>query len=202
VTARATAPASVTWGWRAALVILCTAYGTVAALVVRGLVGGIGFGAADIVIVAAATLVAMLAIVPMAAVIDLPEALWEHWIPERRWRAGRCPSCGHESRQERCPECGAPFEQPASWAADWASLRRAAWVVLPAWALGTMAGAMLATLDESAFRAQVEVLRSRDPELRDHSRPRAWPASFAELRWNAGRGFAGPPPFESPKVAG
>ena len=38
-----------------------------------------------------------------------PEALWEHWLPERRWRAGRCPACGHDGRQERCPECGEAF---------------------------------------------------------------------------------------------
>ena len=199
---RPAAPAAVTWGWRTATLLACTAYGTLAAIIVRGLVGGFGFGAVDLAIVAAATLVAMLAIVPMAAVIDLPEALWEHWLPERRWRAGRCPACGHDGRQERCPECGAPFERPPSWAADWSSLRRAAWVVVPAWALGTMAGAMLATLDELAFRKQVEALRARDPELRDHARPRAWPASFAELRWNAGKGHSGPPPFESPKIAG
>ena len=72
---------------------------------------------------------------------------------------------------------------------------------VPAGALGAAAGLAASAADERAFVDEVSALRARDPELVDHARPRRWPASFAELRWNAGRGLAGPPPFESPKVA-
>lgn len=199
---RPDAPAAFTWSWRIAILAASVAYATVAAMTVRGLVGGFGIGAAGAAVTCAGTMAAMLAVLPMAAIIDVPEALWGHWLPHRRWRSGRCPACAHEGRGERCPECGAPFERPAAWAADWSSLRRAAWVLVPAGAIGTAAGLAASAADERAFVREVEAVRAREPEMMEHSRARAWPASFSELRWAAGRGFAGPPPFESPKVPG
>jgi hypothetical protein len=75
-------------------------------------------------------------------------------------------------------------------------------VLVPAGAIGTVAGLAASAADERAFVREVGAMRARDPELMEHARARAWPASFTELRWTAGRGFAGPPPFESPKVPG
>lgn len=196
------APPATTWTWRALLAAASLAYATVAAMVVRGLVGGFGVDAAGAVLVGAGTMGAMVAVLPMAALIDLPEAIWLHWLPERRWRTSRCPACAHDCRALRCGECGAPFERPLAWAADWSSLRRALWVLVPAGVVGTAAGLAACAADERAFAAEVAALRARDQELRDHARARAWPASFTELRWAAGRGFAGPPPFESPKIPG
>jgi len=206
------APAAVLWGWRASLFVAALAYGTLAAMVVRGLVGGFGVRTADMVLVTVGTMAGMLAVLPMAALADLPEALWGHWIPERRWRRGRCPACAQvrsdpapptpgTATNPPCPECGAPFERPAAWAADWRALRHAAWVLVPAGVLGTAAGLTICARDEAAFRRFVEAARVQDDSLLERSRPRAWPASFAQLNWTAGRGFSGPPPFESPKVA-
>lgn len=199
---RPTAPPATKWAWRTLLAGASLAYATVAASVVRGLVGGFGMDLAGAAIAGAGTLGAMVAVLPMAALFDLPEAIWQHWLPERRWRTSRCPACAHDCRAARCAECGAPFERPAAWAADWSSLRRALWVLVPTGILGTAAGLAASSADERAFVAEVSALRARDPALVDHARPRARPASFAELRWNAGRGFSGPPPFESPKVPG
>lgn len=196
------APPATAWAWRTLLAAASLAYATMAAMVVRGLVGGFGVGLAGTVLAVAGTMGAMIAVLPMAALVDLPEAIWLHWLPERRWRTSRCPACAHDCRAGRCAECGAPFERPAAWAADWSSLRRALWVLVPTGLLGAAAGLAACAADERAFGHEVTALRARDPELVDHARPRRWPASFAELRWNAGRGFTGPPPFDSPKVPG
>jgi hypothetical protein len=74
-------------------------------------------------------------------------------------------------------------------------------VLVPAGVLGTIVGLALCAHDEADFRRSVEAARARDDSPLERSRPRAWPASFAQLEWKAGRGFSGPPPFESPKVA-
>lgn len=195
-------PAATTWAWRALLASAAVGYAVIAAVAVRGLVGGFGTEATGMLVVLAGTMSAMLAILPMAAIIDLPEAIWLHWLPERRWRASRCPNCAHDCRATRCAECGAPFERPPAWAADWSSLRRALWVLVPAGVVGAAVGVAACAADEREFAEEVSAARARDPELVDHARPRRWPASFAELRWNAGRGFTGPPPFESPKIPG
>lgn len=186
--------------WSALTAASVLAASTLAAVASRGLIGGFGLGALDVASVTAATLVAGLALAPMGAVIELPRALWGHWLPERRHRAGRCPSCGYPGPGGRCPECGEAPTRPASYAADWATLRRAAWTVLPASIAAAALGTVLWSADEDAFVREVGALRASDPALRAWSRPRAWPAGFAELRWEAGRGYSGPPPFESPKV--
>lgn len=193
-------PAWFTVAWRVVLVTGTVAYCALATAVIRGLVGGWGIGVGGLAVMAGASLVALLALLPMGAVIDLPEALFGHWVPERRFRAGRCPACGYESARGACPECGAPFARPVAYASDWGTLRRSAWILLPAWAIGLSAGIAWVRADEGTFGDEVAAARRADPGALDHGRRRAWPASFAELTWNAGRGFAGPPPFESPKT--
>jgi hypothetical protein len=183
------------------MVAAVLAIATIAAVASRGLVGGFGLGAAGAVTVVAATLATGLALLPMAAIIELPRAMWGHWVPERRHRAGRCPACGYGGSGGRCPECGAAFERPPSYAADWATLRRVAWTVVPASLAAAALGLVISVTDERAFEREVDAERRRDPSLRTWSRPRAWPAGFAELRWDAGRGCSGPPPFDAPKEA-
>jgi heme exporter protein D len=199
--AAAEAPASARFGWSALMVAAVLAIATIAAVASRGLMGGFGLGAAGAVTVVAATLATGLALLPMAAIIELPRAMWGHWVPERRHRAGRCPACGYGGSGGRCPECGAAFERPPSYAADWATLRRVAWTVVPASLAAAALGLVISVADERAFLREVDAERRRDPALRTWSRPRAWPAGFAELRWDAGRGCSGPPPFDAPKEA-
>jgi hypothetical protein len=187
--------------WRILLIAFVTIYCALATLVARGLIGGFGLGTVDCFVMAIATLIATLAVLPMGAIIDLPEALWQHWLPERRWRAGRCPTCGYDANRALCPECGTPFARPPAYASNWHTLRRTAWVVLPSWAMGLAAGLVLVHFDERAFMSTVATMRRIDPELREHSHERAWPAEFATMTWAAGRGFFGPPPFDSPKTA-
>ena len=196
-----TAPALAAVAWRAAIVVALVAYAAAATVVCRGLVGGFGGAPLPWLVVAAAGAVAMLAVLPMGAAVDVPEAMFEHWLPERRFRAGRCPCCGYDASRARCPECGAPFERPAAYASDWRTLRRTAWAAVPAWIVGFAAGVALVTLDERRFEREIAAYRSLHPELREHSRARAAPAGFARLAWDIGRGFSGPPPFESPKAA-
>ena len=142
------APASIRIGWSAAMVAAVLAVATVAAIASRGLVGGFGLDAAGAVTVIAATLATGLALLPMAAIIELPRAMWGHWVPERRHRAGRCPACGYGGAGGRCPERGAAFERPPSYAADWATLRRVAWTVAPASLAAAALGLVIAVTDE------------------------------------------------------
>ena len=193
-------PGRVVATWRMLLIALITIYCTLATLVVRGLIGGFGLGPVDCFVIALSTMIATLAVLPMGAVIDLPEALWQHWIPERRWRAGRCPTCGYDAHRTLCPECGTPFAAPVAYASDWHTLRRTLWIVFPSWAMGVAAGLVLVHFDERSFVSKVDSMRRSEPELREHSNTRAWPAEFATMTWTAGRGFAGLPPFESPKT--
>lgn len=194
-----TAPALAVVAWRTAILVALVAYAAAATVVCRGLVGGFGGAPVPWAVVAAAAAVAMLAVLPMGAAIDVPEAMFEHWLPERRFRAGRCPCCGYDASRARCPECGAAFERPVPYASDWRTLRRTAWAAVPAWIVGLGAGIALVTLDERRFEREIASYRALHPELREHSRPRASPAGFARLGWDVGRGFSGPPPFESPK---
>ena len=194
-----TAPALAVLAWRATIVLALVACAAAATVVCRGLVGGFGGAPVPWGVVLLAAAVAMLAVLPMGAAVDVPEAMFEHWLPERRFRAGRCPCCGYDAARARCPECGAPFGRPAAYASDWRTLRRTAWAAVPAWIVGFAAGLALVTLDERRFEREVASMRSLSPELREHSRPRAAPAGFARFAWDVGRGFSGPPPFESPK---
>ena len=200
-TPRPAVPGRVLASWRVFLMILMVIYATLATEVVRGLVGGFGLHVGGVVVIVVSTMISMLAILPLGAVIDLPEAIWEYWLPDRRWKQGRCPCCGYDANRARCPECGTPFARPASYATDLRTLRRTTLVVVPSWMIGLAAGLVMVSADESAFHREVAALRASEPELRDHARRRAWPADFAELTWNAGRGFVGPPPFDSPKMA-
>jgi len=192
-------PASAVIAWRTCVAVLLFAVSAVVTQVARGLTGGFGMGPGEVATLAAASFVGILAIVPMGAMVDLPEAMWCHWIPERRWRAGRCPACGHDGRRARCPECGAEYARPAAYASDWSTLRRTAAMLGPAWVLGLIVGMAFVVRDERRFRNELDAFRSADPQLREESRPRRWPAGFASLHWDVGRGFSGPPPFSAPK---
>ena len=195
------APRALVVAWRAVAFALLCAGAAAAAQAMRGLIGGFGPAPGPLLGVAAATLVAMVAVLPVATALELPEALLAHWIPERRWRAGRCPGCGYAAGAHghgTCPECGAAFVRPAPYAADWRTMRRIAAIALPAWALGTAIGIALVLADERAFEAQVARDRAAAGDL-PRERPRAGAAWFARLEWTPGRGFAGTTPFESAK---
>jgi hypothetical protein len=165
----------------------------------RGLIGGFGADVGPLLGVAAANLAAMIAVLPAYAVVDLPRATWNHLLPERRWRAGRCPDCGHPAvdRARPCPECGAAFARPPAYAADWRTLRRMALLVLPAWALGTALGMAAFLADERAFEREVAVHRASVGDG-PCGRPRAG-ATFARLEWSPPDGFTATTPFESAK---
>ena len=165
----------------------------------RGLIGGFGPAAGPLLGVAAATLAAMVAVLPAYAVVDLPRATWNHLLPERRWRAGRCPACGYAAvdATRPCPECGAAFVRPPAYAADWQTLRRMALLVLPAWALGTALGMAAFLADERAFEREVAAHRASAGDV-PYGRARRG-ATFARIEWSPQEGFTATTPFESAK---
>ncbi|MFO0963675.1 MAG: hypothetical protein U0625_12340 [Phycisphaerales bacterium] len=187
--------------FRACVVITLVGFFAAATIVVRGLVGGFGREPATLVGVALVALLGGIVLLPTAMIVDLPDALAHHWLPERRYRRGRCPGCGYSLARAlpRCPECGATNAPPVAYASDWGTLRRALRLAAPAWMLGTIVGLVLIDQDETRFREEVAALRARDSSATAYARRRAQPARFATMEWSAARGFAGPPPFESPK---
>lgn len=195
------APRAIVLAWRALAFVLLAAGAAAAAQAMRGLIGGFGPAPGPLLGVAVATLVAMVAVLPVATALELPEALLAHWIPERRWRAGRCPACGYAAGVHghgTCPECGAAFVRPPAYAADWGTMRRIAAIALPAWALGTAIGIALVLVDERAFQGQVARDRAAMGDL-PRSRPRGGAAWFSSLEWTPDNGYAATTPFESAK---
>ena len=155
------APRGLVVAWRSLAFLFLCAGAAAAAQAMRGLIGGFGPAPGPLLGVAAATLVAMVAVLPVATALELPEALLAHWIPERRWRTGRCPACGYAAGAHghgRCPECGASFVRPRAYAADWGTMRRIAAIALPAWLLGTVIGLALVLADERAFEEFLRTL--------------------------------------------
>lgn len=201
-------PAWLRTAWRGGLFLALAGFFTVAAMVMRGLVGGFGLEPWPLLLAgAAALLTGVLLIAPLAPLIDLPEAIVDHWLPERRTKRGGCPSCGYDAihRSTRtCSECGAPVRVPVPYAVTWSTLRRGMALVLPAWLLGCAVGFTVLLRDEHAFTVEVQAQRSRAVQTRAPqdaiTRRRMGVAGFSPLRWTAREGFTGPPPYEFPKL--
>lgn len=196
------APQPVRVLWRGLVFLGLCAFFTVSAMVSRGLAGGFGFDAWPITLAAGGALLSGLLLAPVAGLVELPEAIFDHWLPERRARRGGCPNCGYSalhSPVHECPECGAVLEVPAPYTAGWRTLRRGVAIALPAWLLGCAIGLTLVLLDEHAFTVEFNNARAQQPDIASYTRPRTWPASFALLKWTPADGLIGPPPFSSPK---
>lgn len=194
-------------GWRILIAMAMVAFFAASVTVARGLIGGFGFSVAGVLLLAVAALAAGVILLPMAMVVDFPRAIWGHWLPERRWRAGRCPSCGYGARGggtpligALCPECAAPFARPIAYASEWGTLWRGMRLAIPAWLVGCILGLGVIGEDEGSFEADVAASRAREPTLAQLARRRGGLARFAFLEWSAERGFESHPPFETPKM--
>lgn len=207
--------------WGGMLWLALTAFFAAAAVVVRGLAGGFDLAPLPLVVAVAGTLVSGVVVLPLAALVDGPEAIWGHWLPARRALRGACPACGYAARHTSaptCPECHASLEPPAAYAAGWRTLRRAAWLAAPAFVLGCALGLSWCVSDERAFAREVQRARAvgvaaagsasapgapaSAPAPARLERPRAGLASFARLQWTTEEGLSGPPPFVDAKEVG
>ncbi len=191
--------------WRGGLFLALAAFFALSALLARALLGGFGWAPGPLVAAAAASLAAGAVVLPLAAMVDLPLAIFAHWLPARRAAHGRCPACGYDTAHapgDACPECHARLAPPAPYIATWATLRRGAALALPAWIAGCAVGLAVALQDEHAFTVEVRARLARDGALPSHARPRAGVAGFAQLRWSRAEGFAGVQPLVTPRERG
>jgi hypothetical protein len=190
------------WRW-VHRVLLCIAVGFYFCVVyacMRGVLARVGSDPASIVPAAAATLAMAAFIVWLLPLADLPEIVARHAIPLRRFRRGACPTCGHDRTAlpsgGRCPECGAAAVRPTAWAPGWSTVRRFAAILGLGWAVGVGAGETWTHLDERRFEQEAAMHRD------SYVRRRAWPADFATLRHDPGRGIEAMPPFVAPRIEG
>lgn len=190
--------------WRGFIFLGLAAFFTVSAMAMRGLVGG--FGLLEfwpMVVAAIATLITGLLVAPIASLVDLPEAIYSHWLPERRVGRGGCAKCGYSALHApatECPECGALLEnKPTPYRTSWKTLRKVIALTLPAWVVGSALGFTIMVLDEYSFAVESTNHRRQNPDSVQFMRPRAGVAGFAYLQWTPEEGCTGPKPYDSPK---
>ncbi len=190
--------------WRGSAVIALVAFFAVSAMVMRALVGGFGPAVWPLALACLGALLSGLLLVPAASLVELPEAMYSHWLPERRVVKGGCPECGYSALHTpvaRCPECGAKLCATTPYAITLRTLRRGLKLALPAWIAGCALGLVLVLRDEHSFTVEITAKRNRAPDAVIFTRQRAGAAKFATLQWTAADGFEGPPPFRSAKEA-
>lgn len=162
-----------------------TAYFFVVFCVVRGLIGGVGWGGSTVVQTLAATAVMTAFVVWLAPLVELPEVWFHHRTPARRRAQGLCGECGYalpkavpESEMRRCPECGAIDAPRPAWQFSARTARIFVLIACIAYAIGSIGAAWWIASDERAFRR--EAARASGP----YERRRAWPADFAVLTFD------------------
>jgi len=160
----------------AALFAVSSAFLFASYCMARALVGGFGAGAGTIALSLAATAAASIFLWWLVPFADFAEIVWVHLPADRRARRAQCPHCGypHEGRA-RCTECGAPTEPLEAWTISARPMRRLAWILVPALALGAFAGESWCRLDEARFVAEQATAGAPT------SRARAFPAAFARM---------------------
>jgi len=190
------------WRWlhRGLLGAAAAFYFFVVYACMRGVLARVGTDAAAIAPAAAATFAMTAFIVWLLPLADLPEILARHALPMRRFRRGACPACGHDRTTlpggRRCPECGAAALRPSAWTPQWATVRRFAAILGLAWIVGVASGEAWTHLDERRFAGEASLRRD------SYIRRRIWPADFATLRHEPGRGIEAIPPFGAPRIEG
>ncbi len=153
--------------------------------VARGLLRGVGFGPAILIQCFGMTLVMAGFIIWLAPLAQLMELWYHHWLPTLRAKRGACPGCGHRGAAEhasstgRCPECGGGLRPPLAMEFGWSTVRRFALVCGLAYLAGSGSGLLWLGLDERSFERECTA-RPAQP----YERKRAWPASFATLRYD------------------
>lgn len=90
---------------------------------------------------------------------ELPEIWTTHVRAKRRWRQGRCPSCGYRTEgligdRKVCPECGMPLRMPEGYRINAHTIRLFIALNLLAWVIGCAAGEAWILKDERAFEKE------------------------------------------------
>jgi hypothetical protein len=128
--------------------------------------------------------------------------LWVAWLPDLpaafvQWRArqrlsrNQCASCGYSLAgldSGMCPECGQTQTEPPDYIWTWHVLRR--FLVLNALALilGIAGAEIHVSMDEAAFRREVEALKNSGG-TGPYMRAMAWPNGTGHFRYTEANGI-------------
>jgi hypothetical protein len=154
----------------------------------RGMIPAFGFQLGPFLQAFFGTVVMALFVVWLVTLAELPEMWFAHRLPVRRYRAGRCPNCGHprgDAPIATCPECGHDLEVvPVPYTLGLSAVRRFAIALGLGLVIGVIAAELSIAADESRMRDQSAACIGT--ELTFH---RAWPATFARVRWSPEHGL-------------
>ena len=143
----------------------------------RALIGGFGSGTGTIVLAVSSTFLASIFLWWLVPFADFAEIFWVHLPADRRAARAQCPHCGypHEGR-DTCTECGRATEPLAPWLLGLRPVKRLAWIIMIALAVGSAAGEAWCRLDEARFIDESIAVRTRP-----FTRERAFPTAFARM---------------------
>jgi hypothetical protein len=153
----------------------------------RGMLPSFGFQVGPFLQALFGTVVMSLFVIWLVTLAELPEMWFAHRLPVKRHRDGLCPNCGHprgDGALKTCPECGHDFEVvPVPYALGLGAVRRFTIALGLGLAIGIAVAEVRIARDEAHMREQAELLGA---EWTFH---RAWPATFARVRWTPERGL-------------
>ena len=143
----------------------------------RALIGGFEVGAGAITAAVFSTALASIFLWWLVPFADFAEIFWIHIPADRRAGRGQCPHCAypHEGRGT-CTECGRATSPLPAWVLGARPVKRLAWILLAAMAVGCAAGEAWCRLDEARF-----VNESLAARVRPFTRERAFPTGFARM---------------------
>ena len=185
-------------GWSVAIVFLGS-YFFVAHAMMRGLVPAFGWNLGAMATATFGTIAMGLGVIWFVALAELPEIWFIHRRPHRLIRQGRCPGCGHATREagvDRCGECGIETTWlPDSYVFGWNAARRFGIALILGFFVGLIAAEVSIAVDEHRMHAAIETLTNGNPATPASEVEmtiafgRAWPASFARVEWTPQHGF-------------
>lgn len=193
-----------TWSmllFRSLFILTITGFAFAAYSLIRPLFGTFGFDFNTTMKSAGAVLVLGVFVVWLIPMVDLHIGIFEHVLPGRRFKQGRCPQCGHPKTPHEevrsCSECGRPYGAPE----DWRLKKRTVFNFLLWMTVGLLFGSTIGetrlALDERRWIVECRTLEEMSPEeLGFRTRRRCWPSRYSELYYRTGQG-----PYAEPLVS-
>ncbi len=193
-----------TWSmvaFRSVFVLTISAFAFASYSLIRPLFGTFGFDLATIIKSAGAVLVLGVFVVWLIPMVDLHIGIFEHVLPARRFKQGRCPRCGHPKTPHKatrsCSECGRALEAPDGWRLDRGTVLNFMLWMAAGLFFGSAIGETRLTLDENRWIEGCRILEEMSSEsLGFRTRRRTWPSSYSELYYRTGEG-----PYAEPLIS-
>ena len=185
-----------TWSmilFRSLFVVTMTVFAFAAYSLIRPLFGTFGFEPGTTMKSAGAVLALGIFVVWLIPMVDLHIAIFEHVVPGRRFKQGRCPECGHPrspgQETSYCSECGGRNRNPESWRLT----KRTVFSFLIWMLVGLFLGSCIAetrlSIDEREWIQECRTLEGMSEDaLGFRTRKRSWPSSYSELYYRSDRG--------------